>query len=166
MARKVKCAYTNEYGTSDVFYKAEDGKYYQSEEIYQECKFEKKCRMLLLDKFVDILGYNNTSQFPTILSKEIKELHVNFNYSVILKTFNKCFNNIKYSLENKRFASEFGKIKYIFAIIKNKINEVNINEKNIKAYSRTQDINIEIINNKTTNTRRHKDITEFLGDDE
>jgi len=162
MARKVKCAVTNEYGTSDIFYKAENGKYYQSEEIYEKFKFENKCRILILDKFVDIMGYNNTVQFPTILPKEIKNLHINFDYCIILKTFNKCLQNIKYALEHKRFTNEFGKIKYIFAIIKNKINEVAREESNKKKYDQTQDINIDIMNNDATNTKIHKDITEFL----
>ena len=99
MARKVKCAYTKIYGTSDIFYKAEDGKYYQTEEIYQKCVFEKKCRLLLLDKIVDIMGYNNTAQFPTIIPKEISELHINFDYSIILKTFNRIIENLLLNLE-------------------------------------------------------------------
>jgi hypothetical protein len=166
MARKVKCVITKEYGTSDVFYKAPNGRYYKTEDIYNEYEFEKKCRLLLLDKFVDLLGYYNTAQFPTILPKEIKELHNTFTYKVMLKTFNRCLKNIQYALNNKNFTTEYGKIKYILAIIKNKINEVNKEEQRQTQYKTTQCVNINILNDKKTNTRRHKDISSFLEDDE
>ena len=165
MTRKVKCVVTNEYGMSDTFYRAENGKYYKTEEIFEKYQFENKCRMLLLDKIVDILGYNDTAQFPTTVPKEIKDLHINFEYSVILRTFNKCYKNIQYAISNKKFTSEYGKIKYIFAIVKNSINEVNKDEKNKQLYKVTQQIDENIINNEVSNTKQHKNITEFLEDD-
>lgn len=39
--RAVRCKITGEYGTIDTFYKAPDGKYYKSKEIYQHEKNEK-----------------------------------------------------------------------------------------------------------------------------
>ena len=35
MARKVKCQITKEWGTSDTFYKAPNGKYYKSKKLYE-----------------------------------------------------------------------------------------------------------------------------------
>lgn len=36
--RKVKCQVTGIYGTSDTFYKAPNGKYYETEDIYEKYK--------------------------------------------------------------------------------------------------------------------------------
>jgi len=164
MARKVKCKMTNEYGTSDVFYRADNGEYYKSKEIYDIYVYEKKCRIILIDKLIDIMGYKNMTQFPTVLSKEVKILHETYSYGVILKTFNHCNKNIQYALSNKNFGNEYGKIKYIFAIIKNNINDIDKQESRKLIVENTKKVDVDIINNNTSNTKTHKDLTNFLGD--
>lgn len=47
MARRVRCAYSGEYGNSEQFYKAEDGKYYQNEYYYQIFLTEKQEKIIL-----------------------------------------------------------------------------------------------------------------------
>ena len=44
MARKVKCQITKEWGMSDVFYKAPNGKYYKSQKLYEVWLKEKTDR--------------------------------------------------------------------------------------------------------------------------
>ena len=50
--KKVKCRATGVFGTTLTFYKAEDGKYYQSEAVYKNHIKENSC-------FFYGLWYNN-----------------------------------------------------------------------------------------------------------
>ena len=123
MARKVRCAVTREYGTSDTFIKI-GNKYYKSQQIYDEYEKEKVYRQKILDMIsVDFLDYSPGQTFPTLIVKQLKQLDF-YSKEVIYQTFLKCYDNIMYYLKNKDFKDDCAKIRYIFAIIKNNINDV------------------------------------------
>lgn len=167
--RRVKCQITKEYGYNNQFFKAPNNKYYKTQEIYDEYEFEMKCFKIIRGKILDLMGYKNEGQMPTFIFKEIGNLYETFSYDIILKTLNCKLNNIQYSLRNNRFNNEFAKAKYIFAIIKNSINDVakNYSRKN-KTQQSIENTNIEldIINNIQTNTKKHKDISMFLDEED
>lgn len=124
VGRKCKCQLTGEYGTTDTFYKAEDGKYYKTKELYEARKKEKEDRKAVIERFaVDFLDYKTGQVFPSVLTKKLKELEF-YGYNVINRTIDKCYEAIQYSLRTKSFRSDINKIAYIFAIIKNNINDV------------------------------------------
>jgi len=167
MARKVKCQITGEYGTSDTFYKASNGHYYKSKEIYEQDKKDKKYYSLIKDTICfEFLGYQKGQKFPTTLTKKLKELSFYPN-EVIYKTIQDQKENIEYWILRKDFSSDYGKIAYIFAIITNNINDVyrnwKINQHQQIKQEQWQDEPIEIIKSK-----QHKsiDISKWLdGDD-
>lgn len=167
MARKVKCQITKEEGTSDVFYKAPNGKYYKSQKLYETWLKEKTDREEFLDMFAtDFLGYKKGQVFPTVLCKRLKELEF-YGYDVINQTVKKCKSSIEYALTHKDFASENGKISYIFAIIKNNINDVYkqiVEEEKKPIVEHYIDETVDIDNIQTTH--KEKNIKKWLEEDD
>lgn len=167
MARKVKCQITKEEGTSDVFYKAPNGKYYKSQKLYETWLKEKIDREEFLDMFAtDFLGYKKGQVFPTVLCKRLKELEF-YGYDVINQTVKKCKSSIEYALTHKDFASENGKISYIFAIIKNNINDVYkqiVEEEKKPIVEHYIDETVDIDNIHTTH--KEKNIKKWLEEDD
>ena len=167
MARKVKCQITKEEGTSDVFYKAPNGKYYKSQKLYEAWLKEKIDREEFLDMFAtDFLGYKKGQVFPTVLCKRLKELEF-YGYDVINQTVKKCKSSIEYALTHKDFASENGKISYIFAIIKNNINDVYkqiVEEEKKPIVEHCIDETVDIDNIQTTH--KEKNIKKWLEEDD
>ena len=167
MARKVKCQITKEEGTSDVFYKAPNGKYYKSQKLYETWLKEKIDREEFLDMFAtDFLGYKKGQVFPTVLCKRLKELEF-YGYDVINQTVKKCKSSIEYALTHKDFASENGKISYIFAIIKNNINDVYkqiVEEEKKPIVEHYIDETVDIDNIQTTH--KEKNIKKWLEEDD
>ena len=167
MARKVKCQITGEWGTSEIFYKADNGKYYKSKELYDVWNKENEDRKYVIERFAtEFLDYVPGQVFPTILTKKLKELEF-YGYDVINKTIDKSYDSIQYALRTKDFRNDVGKISYIFAIIKNNINDVYkqvANEE--KEQKRECDIatSVDIDNIQTTHTE--KNITKWLEDDD
>ena len=172
MARKVKCQITKEEGTSDVFYKAPNGKYYKSQKLYETWLKEKIDREEFLDMFAtDFLGYKKGQVFPTVLCKRLKELEF-YGYDVINQTVKKCKSSIEYALTHKDFASENGKISYIFAIIKNNINDVYKEcqrKEKIEERQEKKIVIIETVDERSImdigSKQKGKDISEFLEDE-
>lgn len=170
VSRKCKCQLTGEYGTTDTFYKAEDGKYYKTKELYEARKKEKEDRKAVIERFaVDFLDYKTGQVFPSVLTKKLKELEF-YGYDVINCTIDKCYEAIQYSLRTKSFNSDVNKIAYIFAIIKNNINdvyrEVQREENKQKAFAETDtpfnDVDIENIQVQ----HEEKDIKKWLEEDD
>jgi hypothetical protein len=123
MARKVKCSITKEEGTNETFYKVND-KYYKSQEIYENDKLQKQLYKEIIDYVCnDFLNYKQGQIFPTSLTKKLKELSF-YDNEVILKTLKTKSKEIDYWLQNKTFDSDYGKVSYIFAIVKNSINDI------------------------------------------
>lgn len=173
MARKVKCQITGEYGTSDVFYKADNGKYYKSKELYDVWNKENEDRKHVIERFaIEFLDYVPGQVFPTILTKKLKELEF-YGYDVINKTIDKSYDSIQYALRTKYFRNDVGKISYIFAIIKNNINDVYkqvLTEEKSEKRQQEQVANIDVVDEQLImnigTKQKAKDISSFLEDDE
>lgn len=167
MARKVKCQITKEWGTSETFYKAPNGKYYKSQKLYEVWLKEKTDRENFLNMFAcEFLGYKSGQVFPTILCKRLQELEF-YGFDVINKTVQKCSSSIEYALTHKNFVNEGIKISYIFAIIKNNINDVYkqvVKEDNIPKTEHYIDDTVDIEDIQTKH--KEKDITKWLEDDD
>lgn len=169
MARQCKCQVTGEKGTTDAFYKADNGKYYKSKEVYDIWNKENENRKKVIEKFaIDFLDYEPGQVFPTVLTKKLKELEF-YGYDVINRTIDKTYNSIQYAIQHKDFKNDIGKISYIFAIIKNNINDVYrqvLREEKIKEKQKTQTDYFESISESELmnigSKKKAKDISEFL----
>lgn len=71
--RAIRCRITGEYGTIDTFYKAPDGKYYKSKEIYQHEKNEKKYRNKIISTINSKILTTTKSNCDSFIGKMIKE---------------------------------------------------------------------------------------------
>lgn len=167
MARQCKCQVTGEKGTTDTFYKADNGKYYKSKEVYDIWNKENEDRKNVIERFaVDFLDYKPGQVFPTVLTKKLKELEF-YGYDVINRTIDKAYNSIQYAIQHKEFKSDVGKISYIFAIIKNNINDVY--KQVVQEGKRSEtvcEIDNEVdIDNIQTN-HKEKNIKKWLEDDD
>ena len=167
MARQCKCQVTGEKGTTDTFYKADNGKYYKSKEVYDIWNKENEDRKNVIERFaVDFLDYKPGQVFPTVLTKKLKELEF-YGYDVINRTIDKAYNSIQYAIQHKEFKSDVGKISYIFAIIKNNINDVY--KQVVQEEKRNEtvcEIDNEVdIDNIQTN-HKEKNIKKWLEDDD
>lgn len=167
MARRCKCQVTEEEGTTDVFYKAENGKYYKSKEVYEVWNKENEDRKKVIEKFaVDFLDYKPGQVFPTVLMKKLKELEF-YGYDVINQTIDKTYNSILYAIQHKEFKNDVGKISYIFAIIKNNINDVyrqTVQDEKKKENLYEIDNSVDIDNIQTNH--KEKNIKKWLEDDD
>jgi hypothetical protein len=168
MARKVKCQITHEIGSSDVFVKI-NGKYYKTREIYDDYKRESDLHKKVVNIIAnDLLNYQEGQVFPNVLYKKIKELEFYPN-AVILQTVENNYDNIKYWMDRKDFDSDFAKISYIFAIIKNKINDTYKEWKRnelitIQENKTNIEFNLDI--NEENTAQKGKDISKWLEEDE
>lgn len=167
MARQCKCQITGEKGTTDTFYKADNGKYYKSKGVYDIWNKENEDRKNVIEKFaVDFLDYKPGQVFPTVLTKKLKELEF-YGYDVINRTIDKTYNSIQYAIQHKDFKNDVGKISYIFAIIKNNINDVykQVVQEEKKSETVCEIDNEVDINNIQTN-HKEKNIKKWLEDDD
>lgn len=167
MARQCKCQVTGEKGTTDTFYKADNGKYYKSKEVYDIWNKENEDRKNVIERFaVDFLDYKPGQVFPTVLTKKLKELEF-YGYDVINRTIDKAYNSIQYAIQHKNFKNDVGKISYIFAIIKNNINDVykQVVQEEKKSETVCEIDNEVNIDNIQTN-HKEKNIKKWLEDDD
>lgn len=169
MSRRVKCQITGEYGTSETFYKAENGKYYKSKKLYDTWKKENKDRQYVIERFaIEFLDYVPGQVFPTILMKKLKELEF-YGYDVINRTIDKSYNSIQYALRTKEFSNDVGKISYIFAIIKNNINDVYKEVLREEKEEQSGECNIDVdvdIDNINQATHVEKNIKKWLEEED
>lgn len=169
MARKVRCAITGEYGTSDTFIKI-DGRYYKNQVIYNEHKRQTEYWQKIITKFAyDFLDYKPGQPFPTILTKKLKELNF-YDNETIYKTIEFSEDDIHRALETKDFDSDYRRINYILAIVRNNINKVwkgILQERREKRDPNSDNpILIEQMCSQIQNPRQKiKDISRFLEDD-
>lgn len=167
MPRSCKCAITGERGTTDVFVKI-NGRYYKSQEIYDDAQQKKIKRKELIDYICrEFLGYGDGQPFPTSLPKKLNELSF-YDDDVILETFKRCASDIHYQIEHKQFSAEYNKVAYIFAIIKNSIADINAEFQCKKKQENTiKATEIECGDLSSIGTKnRGKDISSFLNDDD
>lgn len=167
MGRKVKCRITGEIGNSDIFYKADNGLYYKSKELYEEYKQEAEYRRKIIDFFcIELLGYEKGCAFPTVLTKKLESLSA-YSNKTIWATILYKEEDLRYwaSVEDK-FKNDYGKICYLFVIIVNHINEV---QKKIKAQKQAYTPTVEAppeIEDISNQINQNKDISQWLEEDE
>lgn len=165
MARKVKCNFTKEVGYNNEFFLAENGKYYKNEETYnKECE-ESELHLKIVDMFSTLLGYYDDGQFNAQAMKELSSLRKTYKYQDIYDTFKEYYHSLEIILPTKAGMSDYHKAKYIFALIRNKINDImDKNNRMIKSekHMKEKTIDIDILNNKSTNTVKKSDISQFL----
>lgn len=121
MARKVRCQVTKEWGTSDTFYKAPNGKYYIDEKIYLKVKKDAEYRNLCIDTICSIAEY---AIVPPILNKIINSLGKAMGYDVLYETILRNKKNFIWANANKKFDSEVHRLLYYQGILKNSVIDV------------------------------------------
>ena len=167
MARKCKCQVTGENGTTDTFYKADNGKYYKSKEVYDIWYKENENRKKVIEKFaMDFLNYKPGQVFPTVLTKKLKELEF-YGYDVINRPIDQTYDSILYAVQHKEFRSDVGKISYIFGIIKNNINDVykqTVQQEKERETICEIDNSVDVDNIQTNH--KEKNIKKWLEDDD
>lgn len=125
IARKCKCQVTGEQGTTDIFYKADNGKYYKTKEIYDEYLHEKEVIEEVKDiLYEDFFGYAHDQPRSTWGYAELSKLHKFYHADTILHTIELKSDAIRYAVKNKTFKNEHAMMSYVFAIIKNNIKAV------------------------------------------
>lgn len=169
MARQCKCQIAGEVGTTGTFYKADNGKYYKSKEVYDIWNKENENRKKVIEKFaIDFLDYKPGQVFPTVLTKKLKELEF-YGYDVINKTIEKTYNSIQYAIQHKEFINDVGKISYIFGIIKNNINDVykqTVQQEREKKNETVCEIDNEVDIDNIQTKHKEKNIKKWLEDDD
>jgi len=174
MPRRVKCQATGEYGTSDFFIKI-GGKYYKSQEIYDENERKKKERNKTFGYFkYNFLKLDKKQHLPTIVYKEVNNIN-SYGFDIINATIEENMDSIMYALSHKDFNSEVGKVRYVMAIIKNNINDIYKKEQRLNKSSLESRCKVEqgaiteeeiAIEDKPILVKPKRDIRAWLEDDE
>ena len=169
MARKCRCKLCGKWLTTDIAYKDEKGKYYCSQEEYEEIQRDKQRKEECFKYLESLMGV----PISKIARKRINELHEYYSYEVIYRAIKFVEDRIRYAVENKNFNNEQSEVNYLMAIISNNINEV------YKEYTKEQkelmklfeepknEIDLDIINDlddKPVAKPRTSDISDFLDD--
>ena len=170
MARKYKCkckACGKEL-TTDIAYRDEKGKYYCSQEEYEEIQRDKQRKE---ECFKYLEGFMRVP-ISKIARKRINELHEYYSYEVIYRTIKFVEDKIRYAVENKSFNSEQAMVNYLIAIIENNANIVlKEYEKEIADFQKLfeepkNDIDLDILNSidetPKGKPRVDNDISEWL----
>lgn len=121
MSRKVKCQVTNEWGTSDSFFKAPNGKYYKDELTYITWQKKSELRSQCIKAICEVADYRIA---PSFLNKMISEIGEAVGYDVLYETIQRNMDNFLWANEHKNFKSEIGKLFYFQSIIKNTVIDV------------------------------------------
>ena len=169
MARKVKCQVTGEYGTADTFVKI-NNKYYKSMEIYENNRREKDLWNELIKYICDnFLGYEKGQPFPSLITRKLNELSF-YKREVIMQTFKEKEKDILYQInQDNKLNNDQDKIFYMFAIIRNSINDVNKRFKRkqlTEVKQQKSEIDIETNIKELGTNKKGKDISSWLEDDE
>lgn len=169
LARQVKCCITGEYGLSDVFIKV-GNKYYKSQEVYDNDRKDKDLWNEIVRYICeDLLGYQTGQVFPSLIPRKLAEYKF-YNREVILKTFQLKSSDILYQInQDGKFDNEQSKIFYMFAIVKNSINDVYKQWKRDNKQAINKDKEDYIGTNDIENlgtSKSGKDLSTWLEDDE
>lgn len=168
MGRKVKCQITKEVGLSDEFFKAPNGKYYKTEQIYLHWKHESDDRKKCIELICDYADYRGENYAPTFLNKMIADFGHVFGYGVLLQTIQDCESSFRWANDNKEFKNEFGRLSYYQSIIGNHIADVYKEQERIREQeSRIRLTPIEEfvdVDNIGCPTGGGKDLSILLGD--
>lgn len=137
MGRKVKCQVTNEIGNSSEFFKAPNGKYYKTEQIYNKWKHEMNDRKECTNLICEYADYKDGEYAPTFLHKMLSDFGKKVGYDVLLETIKECDEEFRWANDNKEFNNEMGRLFYYKAIIGNKIVDVYKRQQWVKEQERT-----------------------------
>lgn len=115
-----------------------------------------------------LLGYAPGEPYPSLLGVKLRGLAY-YDAEVIYETVKNCAEAIQWSFEHKNFESTQHKIFYMFAIISNKIGDINKqityqNKMKMKDVSTEQHINQIVDIENIGTTKRGNDISSFLED--
>ena len=161
--RMVKCHDINEKRPMKESYKAENGKYYTSEQAYEKILHDREMREKCYDIYKKWFNIPDDLMCSTYWMKTVKN-YEKYTYDILYATLLQIEDDIQYAITNKTFKTETNTIQYINAIISNNINDVwkqdkakKINEKRAKSQSfYLADDEIPTIKQKT------HDISQFL----
>ena len=167
---KCKCKACGKELTTDIAYRDEKGKYYCSQEEYEEIQRDKQRKE---ECFKYLEGFMRVP-ISKIARKRINELHEYYSYEVIYRTIKFVEDRIRYAVENKSFNSEQAMVNYLIAIIENNANIVlKEYEKEIADFQKLfeepkNDIDLDILNSidetPKGKPRVDNDISEWLDD--
>lgn len=124
MGRRVKCQITKETGDSKDFFKAPNGKYYKSEEVYNDWLRTTILRKECIKEICDIAGYNEEIVVPAFLNKIINDIGKKVGYDILLETIRRNRQSFEWANEHKEFSSELNRLFYYKSIITNHVVEV------------------------------------------
>lgn len=169
MPRRCKCQVTGEQGTTDVFYQADNGKYYKTKELYEEQVRQKKAlRKAKKVLYEDFFGYLPGQPFSTWGVSELSQLTRFYDATTVLRTIEENYDAIRRSIKSKNFKNERAMVRYVFAIIRNNIKDVREKEQRQKERERPV-AGIEIIedapeeeNEKDLHAGSAKNLTDVL----
>lgn len=168
MSRKVKCQITHEIGSSDNFYKAPNGKYYKSEQIYNSWRREVNDRNECIRLICEYADYKNGEYAPTFLNKMISDFGKKVGYDVLLETIQECDKEFRWANNNKEFNNEIGRLFYYKSIIGNHIIDVYQRSQRMKELEKkiesTSNEVFENIENIGCSIGKGKDLSGLLGD--
>lgn len=140
---------------------------YCSEEEYMEHQKEIEYKNNMYDTLKDYMGYTTSQILPSVVLKQITELHKGYSYRVIYNVIRSMEDKIRYwmTLDGK-FDNEYQKAKYLNALIGNNINDEYLKLKREAKIERerereTVDIDVDIMD-ITPTKRKVIDISEFL----
>lgn len=140
-------------------FKAPNGKYYSSEEVFASMIEKTQWRNKCIDAISQIV-LGNGEIVPPVAMRFIQEYP---DFKTLYKTITGEEEAIRYAIDTKSFATEFTKYKYIFAIIGNSYNKYVDKNKKVKEITDNVVVeNIELAGSKSTNS---KSVADLLGDD-
>lgn len=168
MARSVRLVDTNELSTSDISYKAPNGKYYSSEEAYNKWDLNKKMRIKCVEKMYDLLNYKSFMKIPSLFYKKLSEWEP-YGYDVVLICMNSVNDKVSWIIKNKDFQSETAKILYLCSVFENNMTDA-LKEKARKERMKESSLknNVKEIEDvdlsKVGTSKRGHDVSSLLGD--
>lgn len=121
MGRQVKCQITKEIGDSSEFFRAPNGKYYKTEDIYNKWRRDIEDRKECIRYICEYADYKDGQYAPTFLNKMIADFGKVFGFDVLLETIQGCEKEFQWANDNKDFNNELGRMFYYKAIIGNNI---------------------------------------------
>ena len=95
--RRVICHATGIYGNSLDYFKAPDGFYYQTKELYEQKKQESDYYRQVVTRMASYMGYEPGDVFPTVITRGLMQFK-HYGYAAVLATMEECQSKIEYAL--------------------------------------------------------------------
>ena len=174
MARAVTCFATKERGNSEQFIKI-NGHYFKNQQVYDEFVQNKQLYKQIISFIaVELMGYSSGQPFPPLIGKRLKELEF-YDRKIIYATLLEIKENLIYAMAKNNFKNDSGKIAYIFAAIKNNINDVYkreiekekvANKSKVASEKFVEQVTMFDINSEIKHTKQKvRDVSKFLEDE-